>query len=406
MSASWITDESGMRGMSDLLLRSVRPYGRDGDPVDVLVRDGTIARIEAGLEAPSVETFDGQGDLVLPGLVDAHAHIDETLWGQPWRPHSAGDGLASLIENERRYRPGLPPVAPRAESLLRDYIANGTSAVRSHVDVDPDVGLSGIDGVCAARDAVRDAIDVQLVAFPQAGLLTRPGTAGLLEDALRQGVEVVGGIDPGGYDADAVGHLDCIFGLADSYGAMLDLHLHDSGELGAWEAELVIERTRALGLDGRVTISHAFFLGTVPESRARALLEQIAAAQISLATVAPGTSPVPPLRLCEELGIAVGLGCDGIRDLWSPFGVPDVLERAMLLAWRSGFRRDEDLRLALEAATSGGARIMGLDRYGLEPGCLADLVLMPAESPGDALMRRAPRSLVLKRGRIVAGGKR
>jgi cytosine/adenosine deaminase-related metal-dependent hydrolase len=132
-------------------------------------------------------------------------------------------------------------------------------------------------------------------------LLTRAGTAGLLEDALRQGVEVVGGIDPGGYDGDAITHLDCIFGLADSYGAMLDLQLHDSGELGAWEAELVIERTRALGLEGRVTVSHAFFLGTVPESRARELLEQIAGAQISLATVAPGTSPVPPLRVCKSL---------------------------------------------------------------------------------------------------------
>jgi cytosine deaminase len=389
--------------MSDLLLRGVRLYGRDGDPVDVLVRDGMITQIEAGLEASSVETFDGQGELVLPGLVDAHAHIDGTLWGLPWRPHSAGDGLASLIENQRRYRPELPPVAERAESLLREYVANGTSAVRSHVAVEPDVGLSGIEGVCAARDALRDAIDVQVVAFPQAGLLTRPGTAGLLEDALRQGVEVVGGIDPGGYDGDAVRHLDCIFGLADSYGAMLDLHLHDAGELGAWEAELVIERTRALGLEGRVTISHAFFLGTVPESRARELLEQIAGARISLATVAPGTSPVPPLRICAELGVAVGLGCDGIRDLWSPFGIPDMLERAMLLAWRSGFRRDGDLELALEAATSGGARVMGLDRYGLEPGCRADLVLVPAESPGDALMRRAPRALVLKRGRIVGG---
>ena len=330
----------------------------------------------------------GKGSSSCPGLWTPTLTSTERFGASPGVPTRREPGSRVLIENERRYRPELPPVAERAEPLLREYVANGTSAVRSHVDVDPDVGLSGIEGVCAARDALRDAIDVQVVAFPQAGLLTRPGTAGLLEDALRQGVEVVGGIDPGGYDGDAVRHLDCIFGLADSYGVMLDLHLHDSGELGAWEAELAIERTRALGLEGRVTISHAFFLGTVPESRARELLEQIAGAQISLATVAPGTSPVPPLRVCEELGVAVGLGCDGIRDLWSPFGIPDLLERAMLLAWRSGFRRDDDLRLALEAATSGGARIMGLDRYGLEPGCLADLVLVPAESPGDALMRR------------------
>ena len=174
---------------------------------------------------------------------------------------------------------------------------------------------------------------------------------------------------PGGYDGDAVRYLHCIFGLADSYGAMLDLHLHHSGELGASEAELVIERTRALGLEGRVTISHAFFLGsTVTEPRARELLEQIADAKISLATVVPGipSSAASSLRRAWRCG-----GPRVRRDSGSvvAFRIPDLLERAMLLAWRSGFRRDDDLRLALEAAISGGARIMGLDRYGLEAGC-------------------------------------
>jgi cytosine deaminase len=208
---------------------------------------------------------------------------------------------------------------------------------------------------------------------------------------------------PGGYDGDPVAHLDRIFGLADSYGVPLDLHLHDRGELGAWQAELVVERTRALGLGGRVTISHAFFLGTVGEPRASELLDQLSEAGISLATVAPGSAPVPPLHECKELGIPVGLGCDGIRDLWSPFGVPDLLERAMLLAWRSGYRRDDELELALEAATFGGASVLGLDGYGVDEGCAADLVVVAAETPGDAMMRRPARSLVLKRGRIVAG---
>ena len=271
--------------------------------------------------------------------------------------------------------------------------------------MDPELGLSSIEGVSAARDALAGTIDVQLVAFPQAGLLTRPGTAELLEEALRLGVEVVGGIDPGGYDRDPVGHLDLVFGLADRYGAAVDIHLHDEGELGEWEAELVLERTRALGLEDRVTISHAFFLGTIPEARARELLERMGELGISLATVAPGSASVPPLQECRELGVPVGVGCDGIRDLWSPFGVPDLLERGMLLAWRSGFRRDEDLELPLAAATTGGARVLGLDRYGLEPGCAADLVLVPAESTGDALMRRPPRSLVLKRGVVVAGAR-
>ncbi len=387
--------------MTSILLREVRPYG--GASVDVLVRDGVIERVEPGLavEEPDVEMVEGRGDLVLPGLVDAHAHLDKTLWSLPWRGHTAGPGLAGLIDNERRHRTELPPVAGRAEALLRTYVENGTTCIRTHVDVDPELGLSSVHGVWAARDALGGAIDVQVVAFPQAGLLTRPGTAELLEEALREGVEVVGGIDPGGYDGDPVGHLDLVFGLADRYGAAVDIHLHDEGDLGACEAELMLERTRSLGLEGRVTISHAFFLGSIPELRAGALLERMAELRVALATVAPGSASVPPLHECRDRGVAVGLGCDGIRDLWNPFGVPDLLERAMLLAWRSGFRRDDDLALALAAATTGGARVVGIPRYGLEPGSAANLVLVPAESTGDALMRRPPRSLVLKGGVVV-----
>ncbi|MDQ3671221.1 MAG: hypothetical protein M3364_02105 [Actinomycetota bacterium] len=119
--------------MSGLLLRDVRPSG--ATPIDVLVADGRVERVEAKIEVPQdVETFDGRGELLLPGLVDAHAHLDKTLWGLPWRPHSAGPGRAGLIENERANRTALPPVAERAEALLREYVSHGTTAIRSHVD--------------------------------------------------------------------------------------------------------------------------------------------------------------------------------------------------------------------------------------------------------------------------------
>jgi cytosine/creatinine deaminase len=389
-----------------LLLTGVRPLG--GPARDLLVAGGRIAQVGEGLAAPEgAAVVDGQGQLALPGLVDAHAHLDKTLWGLPWRPHTAGEGLAALIDNEHRGRAELRrrgvTVAQRAAGLLDTYVAAGTSHIRSHVDVDTVAGLDSLEGVMEARDAFADRVTIELVAFPQSGLLVRPGTAELLEAAVRAGADLVGGLDPAGFDQRPVEHLDTIFATAGRHGCGLDIHLHDGGELGAFTIDLILERTRALGLAGRVTISHAFALAEVPEPRRQRLVEGLADQRVSLATVAPGNRPPLPLARLHAAGVAVGLGCDGIRDLWSPWGDGDMLGRAALLAWRAGARRDQDLAGALELATAGGARVLGLDGHGLEPGCWADLTLVPAATVGEAVVAHPPRSLVLKRGRVVAG---
>ncbi len=388
-------------GAGDLLLLDVRPPG--AEPTDVLVRDGLIASVgERPTEWDGPEIA-GRGLLLLPGLVDGHAHVDKTLWGQPWRPHSAGPGLASLIANEREQRATLPPVVESATRVLEAYVAAGTAHVRTHVDVDVEVGLAGIEGVLEAGERLAGQIDVQIVAFPQSGLLARPGTAELLDRAIEAGADLVGGLDPAGLDGDAEGHLDVIFEIADRRGRGLDIHLHDPGALGRRQVELIVERTRSLGLDGHVTVSHAFCLADGPDDEVVPLLERLAERQISLATVAPGSRPPLPLAKLRELGVDVCLGQDGIRDLWSPYGDADMLSRAHLLAWRSGFRRDEDIELALEAATHGGARVLGIERYGLEPGCTADLVLVEADCAAEAVVAHPPRALVVKSGVKVGG---
>jgi cytosine deaminase len=387
-----------------LLLRNVRPLG--GPAVDLLVDGGRIAEVGDGLAAPQDTTVvDGRGQLALPGLVDAHAHLDKTLWGLPWRPHTAGDGLAALIENEHRGRAELAAagvtVAERAANLLDAYVAAGTTHIRSHVDVDTAAGLDSLHGVMEARAAFAGRVDVQLVAFPQSGLLVRPGTVELLEAAVQAGADLVGGLDPAGFDHRPVEHLDAIFAIADRQGCGLDIHLHDGGELGAFTIDLIVERTRVLGLAGKVTVSHAFALAEVAPSRLERLVEDLAGQRISLTTVAPGNRPPLPLASLRAAGMAVGLGSDGIRDLWSPWGDGDLLARAALLAWRAGARRDRDLAAALEVATSGGAAVLNLSAYGLTPGCTADLSLVPATTLGEAVVTHPPRTLVLKSGRIL-----
>ncbi|MFP5487236.1 MAG: amidohydrolase [Acidimicrobiia bacterium] len=388
--------------VSDLLIRNVRVDAVA--PVSIVVRDGRIDSI--GPEPPasdrawSGEVVDGQGALALPGLVDGHAHLDKTLWGLPWRPHSAGPGLAGLIENERTHRRSLPSVEVRAGALLDEYVRNGTTLIRSHVDVDTDAGLSSVEGVLAAAAVRADRVEVEVVAFPQSGMLVRPGTVELLEAAVAAGASVVGGIDPGGFDGDAIAHLDAIFDIADRRGCRVDLHLHDRGTLGRHTIGLVIDRTRALGLAGRVTVSHAFCLCDGDPS-IPGLVEQLGELRIGLATVAPGNVEPLPLDLLGEHDVPVCLGQDGVRDLWSPWGDADMLARAGQMAWRAGARFDDEIARGVDVATTGGARALGRDDHVLAPGGRGDVVLVDASTVAEAAVVHPPRRLVVRAGRVV-----
>jgi cytosine deaminase len=392
--------------MSDVLLRGGRPWGRD-EPADVLVRDGAIAEIGPGLQASGVEVVDVGDRLLLPGLVEAHCHLDKTLYGGPWVPHSAGDALADRIANDRLRRRELGiPDPDHIVALLERMVAAGTTYVRSHTDIDPEVGLDGVAAVRIAVARLEGRVSVEQVAFPQHGLLTNPGTAELLDAALRQGVETVGGIDPAGVDRDPVRHLDILFDLAARHGAGIDIHLHDPGELGAWELDLIVDRTRDTGLGGRVTVSHAYGFSQLDAASQGRLIERLAEAGVTLVTAAVYSFPVPPIKRLRAAGVNVACGHDGICDLWGPYGSGDMLERAMHLAYRSTFRRDEDIEIALDAATYGGARALGLPAYGLKVGAPADLVVVAARTPAEAVVRHAARDLVLKAGRTVARGGR
>jgi len=399
--------------MDDLVLRGAADVWGHG-PGDVVVRGGEVVAIGPGAatgvadprDGPAgerVEVVDCTGRVVLPALVEGHAHLDKTLLGGPWVPHSAGDALADRIGNERRRRGplGLPDV-DHVTTLLERMVVAGTGHVRSHTDVDPEVGLRGVEAVAEAAERLAGRVAVHQVAFPQHGLLSNPGTAELLDAALAAGVEAVGGLDPAGGDRDPVGHLDVVFGLAERHGAGVDIHLHDGGSLGIWELELIAERTRATGLGERVTVSHAYALGQADPVTQGRLAELLAAAGVTILTAAAYDFPVPPLKALRAAGVNVATGHDGIRDLWGPYGTGDMLDRAMHVAYRSTFRRDEDIELALHAATYGGARALGLEGYGLVAGAPADLVVVEAGSAAEAVVTHPVRDLVVKAGRVVA----
>jgi cytosine/adenosine deaminase-related metal-dependent hydrolase len=386
----------------ELVITNVRPPG--GDAVDIRVVDGKIASLERGVTSPGATVVDGGGRLLFPGFVDAHTHMDKTLLGLGWYRNEVGPSLVDKIENERRLRREQGIDSHRQSSRhARIAVATGTTHIRTFVDIDTEVKLSGFEGVMQTREDFRDALDIQVVAFPQSGMLVRPGTVELMEDALRNGAHVVGGLDPSSIDRDPARHLDVIFELAQKYDVDIDIHLHEPGELGAFSVELIAERTKALGMQGRVVISHAICLGGIDDGYLDRLIELLLENRITIMSHGPsGLRPVPSVMRLRKAGVPMCTGNDGIRDAWGPLNMPDLLLRTFIIAYRNNLRRDDEIEEVLDIATYGGARVVGADNYGLAPGCDADFVLVDGETHVEAVIERPARWLVVKRGRIVA----
>ena len=383
------------------MLANVRPWA--ADPVDIVMADGVISRIvPAGTAEDDGGRIDGEGLLALPGFVNAHAHVDKSWWGKPWVSYGGEATTQGRIAHERAERDalGIPGVASTT-AVLREFLRHGTTATRTHVDVDLGVGLAGIETVRAAVAELDGAIEVEIVAFPQDGVIRRPGFLELLDEAAAAGVASIGGIDPTSVDRDPVAQLDGLFAVAERHGVGLDIHLHDGGELGAFQYELIIERTVRAGLQGKVTVSHGFALGELPPGRQEELVDRLGEAGISWATVAPVRSAPLPWRDMLDRGIGLGLGTDGIRDLWSPYGDGDMLRIALGFARLHGLRTDAELTRAVELATTGAAGFVHRARHGLVPGARADVVLLDAENVPDALVRAPVRRTVIAGGRLV-----
>jgi cytosine deaminase len=382
-----------------MLLANARlPHGPGATSlVDVAIARGRIAAIAPAAGRPG---HDLAGALLLPALVDGHVHLDKTLWGQPWHPHSGAATVRERIEHERLHRAALPPVAERGAALLRRMIACGTTALRTHTDIDDAHGLANFHATMDLVQRFKGQADIQVVAFPQSGILTRPGVADLLAEALRQGADLVGGLDPAAIDGDAKGHLDVVFGLAQRFDRGIDIHLHDRDAAGNAQLRDIAARTIAIGMQHRVTVSHAFSLGTDDADDFARTADALAEAGVHILTSSPSFGIVPPVKALRARGVVIHAGSDNIRDLWNPLGTGDMLERALIIALKQGFRSDPDIAVTLSLCSDAAA--LGLPAHRLVVGAAADLVAVEAETPTEAVALRPPRKLVMKAGTILA----
>jgi cytosine deaminase len=396
----------------DLLLRNGNVPGHG--PLDLGVEAGRLVDVDGDTQAR--EVIDLGGRLVTPPLVEPHIHLDAVLTvGQP-RANASGslfEGIA--VWAERAPLLTVEDVRTRAGTALRWQLANGVLHVRSHVDVcDPE--LRALRALVELREEARGLVDIQLVAFPQQGILSYPDGRELMRRAVALGADVVGGIPH--YELtreDGVESVRFAFALAQEHGLRVDIHCDETDDDHSRFIEVMVAETLRLGMSGRVTASHTTAMHSYNAAYAYRLVANIARAGLHMVTnpldnsVLQGRFDTGPVRRghtrvkqLQEAGVNVCVGHDSIMDPWYPLGYGDPLQAAFVLAHLGQLTGDAELPRLLDMVTVNPAAALGLTDYGLRAGGPADLVVFDAPTAVDALRLVAPRYLVLRAGRVVA----
>jgi len=405
--------------MLDLLLKNATlPDGRVG--MSIAVRGEKIVEVSAGLDAPAHKVVDAQGLLVSPPFVDAHFHMDATLsYGLP-RVNQSGTLLEGIaLWGELKPLLTQEALMERALTYCDWAVANGLLAIRSHVDV-CDPRLLAVEALLEVKRMVAPYLDVQLVAFPQDGVLRGPRGPmqhmDNLKRALSMGVDVVGGI-PHFERTDEEGSrsIRLLCELAAEQGKPVDMHCDESDDPLSRHVETLAFETRRLGLQGRVTGSHLTSMHSMDNYYVSKLLPLMAEAQLQVVAnplinitlqgrhdtypKRRGMTRVPELLAA---GINVAFGHDCVMDPWYSLGSGDMLEVAHMGLHVAQMTSQTAMRQCFEAVTVNPARVLGLPGYGLESGCSADFVLLQARDPVEAIRLRATRLKVFRRGKLLA----
>jgi len=400
----------------DLLLRSATLRdGRTG--IDLLVQAGRIAAVGPALAAPAdAQVIDAQGWLVIPPFVDAHFHMDATLsYGLP-RVNQSGTLLEGIaLWGELKPQLTQEALVERALQYCDWAVAKGLLAIRSHVDVCDD-RLLAVEALLHVKQKVRPYLDLQLVAFPQDGVLRSPSALANLKRALDLGVDVVGGIPHFERTmADGAESVRLLCELAAERGLRVDMHCDESDDPLSRHIETLAYHAQRLGLHGRVAGSHLTSMHSMDNYYVSKLLPLIAEAQVH-AIANPlinitlqgrhdsypkrrGMTRVPELMAA---GINVGFGHDCVMDPWYSLGSGDMLEVAAMGLHVAQMTSQEQIRACLDAVTVNSSAILGLEGYGLDVGCRADFVLLQARSAVEAIRLRAARLLVVRGGEVIA----
>ncbi|MGQ4806988.1 N-isopropylammelide isopropyl amidohydrolase [Candidatus Entotheonellaceae bacterium PAL068K] len=396
--------------MDDLLLRGALVAGRQQD---VALRQGRIRQIAPEIHTAAHDTLDLTGKLVLPGFVESHLHPDKAFVADRAPGLRAGgpSPQAHMVELKKAFT--VDDVYQRARRALAGALRHGCTAMRAHVEIDPYVGLRGVEALQRLQAEFAGVIDVQLVAFAQEGIFHDDTTQGMLREALQMGLQVLGGCPY--MDTDQRRHLDWFFDTAQELNVRLDFHADSSDDPALLTCDYIADQTIARGMQGRVTLGHLCTLDVLePEHRAR-VIDKLCAARLHTISL-PATElhvkgrtdtrctwrGVTRIGELRAAGLNVSISTNNIVNPFTPYGHPDLLRQALVAAMVAHLGNLDQMAWLLDLITINPARTLGLPDYGLTAGCRADLVVLDAADPAQAITEQAEKLWVLKAGRIVA----
>jgi cytosine/creatinine deaminase len=378
-------------------------------PVDIGVEEGRIAAIERGLPA-AAETYDAAGRLLCAGFVETHIHLDKSRIIDRCTPERGRNAEAVPRVAAVKKSFTVEDVHERARRTLEKCILFGTTRMRTHVELDPGVGLRGFDGILPLIAEYRWAIDLEICVFPQEGLTNNPGTEELLTAALKRGAKVIGAAP--NYDTDHEGQIRRIFALAREFGVDIDMHLDSGNSPERMDIDLVCRLTQEYGLGGRVAVGHMTKMAAMPPADFLALARRLADAGVAV-TVLPATDlfmmgrdrdydlrrGVVDANLLVEHGVNCSISTNNVLNPFTPYGDCSPLRMANLYANTVQVSHEERLGECFRMLTSRSARLLNLADYGIAVGNPADLVVIDAASPAAAVAEIAEPRAVWKRGR-------
>ncbi len=395
----------------DLILRNARIAGAGPEAVDIGIEKGRIAALEPSLAAEG-ETLDLGGRLVAPGFVESYIHLDKACILE--RCRSERGDLEEAIGEVAAAKQGFTEadVAARASRVLEKCVGNGTTHMRTHLEVDPGVGMRGFDGVLPLIDEWRWAIDVEICVFPQEGLLNNPGTDQLIVQALERGARVIGAAPY--TDSDPHGQIDRIFELAREFDVDIDMHLDFGESADELDVDYVCALTEQFNYGGRVTVGHVTKLSTATPEHFAATAKRMADAGVAV-TVLPSTDlflmgrgdrqsvkrGVTAAHKLLKHGVNCSLSTNNVLNPFTPFGDCSLLRMANLYANICQIGARSEILDCFEMVTRRSAEILGLGDYGLALGREADLVVIDSAEPESAVAEIAQPLYGFKRGRMT-----
>jgi cytosine deaminase len=381
------------------------------DVRDIGIAGGRIRGIAPAMAEKGTREIAAGGRLVIPGLVESHFHLDKALLGAGAPAEASTVAGAIRVTQEMKKTFTVEDIHARARRVLEMAIRHGTTAMRTHVEVDPIVGLKGMEAILPLKHEYAWAIDLQICVFPQEGIFQSPGTEALMRQAMTMGGEVVGGVPYN--DTDPRAHVDRVFDLAREFDADVDFHLDFSDEADGILAPYVAGVTMARGWEGRVCGGHVTALGALEPPEVAPIAAQLRDAGISVLAL-PATDlylsgrrdtknirrGLAPVRQLVEAGVNVAVSTNNVQNPFTPFGDADLLRIAHLLAHAAHLGTVEDLRVVLRMATDHAARAIRRPEYGLSEGARADLLLLDCATAAEAVAAIPERSVVVKHGAV------